>query len=342
MAAKLGVAIIGAGSIAAYHLEGLRATGRAALRVIVARHSDRARALATRFAVPDVSTEVNAVIERRDVDAVVIATPDDTHETIALRAIAAGKPILVQKPFAPDSAACRRIMAAAERAGVDVQVSFMHRHFEEVVEARQLIAAGAIGRVLAVRLRNATPGPDWDDWFFDPARVPGGVVHQLGIHGIDLLIHLFGPIYAARGHIAILQPERRLADGRVAIVRNPDNAWAQYELDDGVVANHEMSMTERQGCDRFRMEIYGEAGTIWLRSERGALAIWRDATKRWETPALASAAFGERQHRLWLEGIAGDAPREATARDAHHGMLAAEALLRSAAATGRREAVAAA
>jgi predicted dehydrogenase len=239
------------------------------------------------------------------------------------------------------SVSCRRIIEAAEAAGIDLQVSFMHRHFEEVEAARQLVADGAIGTVTSLRQRNATPGPDWGDWFFKRERVGGGVVLQLGTHGIDLVEHLFGPIAGVSARTAILLGRRTLADGRVVEVENPDSAWCLYDLAGGVMASHEVSMVEAKGCDRFRLEIYGTTGTIWLRSERGPLAVCQTSTKEWTMPALPEAPLGRRHHGRWIEGLLGRAPREATAREALHGLLVVEAIERSAARGGCREAVAA-
>ncbi|MBK7470149.1 MAG: Gfo/Idh/MocA family oxidoreductase [Betaproteobacteria bacterium] len=163
--------------------------------------------------------------------------------------------------------------AAANAAGVHLQVSFMHRYFEEVVRARALLAEGAIGRPYSLRLRNATPGPDWGAWFYSKARVGGGVVMQLGVHGIDLLRHLCGEIDALSAHTALLRTERALADGTLVHPDNEDHALALYRLASGAIASHEMSMSEVAGCDRFTLEIYGERGTIWLRSGRGPLAL---------------------------------------------------------------------
>jgi predicted dehydrogenase len=101
-------------------------------------------------------------------------------------------------------------------------------------------------------------------------------------------------------------------------------------------------MIEAAGCDRFRLEIYGTRGTIWLRSERGACAIhapgWR-GERGWFVPDLPAAPFGKAQHDRWLDGLLGAAPPERTATEALAGMLVAEALLRSAQASGRSEAV---
>jgi predicted dehydrogenase len=333
---RVGIAFVGTGSIADYHLDGLNAVPRATTRVVVGRDAAKARAVANRHGVPEASTDLDAVLARRDIDAVVIATPDDTHEAMAAKAAAAGKATLLQKPMAADSEACRRIIARSGAAGVDLQVSFMHRYFEEFLAAKALVADGVIGEVTSLRMRNATPGPDWADWFFKKSRVKGGVVLQLGVHGIDLLLQICGLVAAVSATTAILRPERILADGRCVTVENPDSAWATYTLTAGAIASHEMSMIEAAGSDRFRFEIYGTKGTIWLRSERGPIALARAGRPGWEKPSLADRPFGERQHQRWIDGILGVAPRESTAMDALAGILVAEAVVRSAATGGTR------
>lgn len=326
---KVRIAFVGTGSIATYHLGGLAHVPEAELRWIVGRDGARTAAAAAKFGAA-ASIDLAGVLARDDVDAVIVATPDDTHEAIALAVARAGKALMLQKPMAADSAACRRILAAFAAAGCDLQVSFMHRYFDEFVAAQALVVSGAIGKVRSIRLRNATPGPDWADWFFDPARVSGGVVHQLGVHGIDLLGLLAGPVADVSARAAILKPVRRLADGRDVAVGNPDSAWATYGFASGVVASHEMSMIEAAGCDRYRMEIYGDEGTLWLRGELGPLAIRRRGDAGWELPAAAPTSPGARHHRRWIDGLLGRLPREATAADALAGIAAAEAVLESA------------
>ena len=338
---RIGVAIIGAGFIADYHLAGLAEVPRAETRVIASRTLAKAQALAARYGVPIATDDIEAALARSDIDAVVITTPDENHEEHAILAARAGKAILLQKPMATTSASCSRIIAAAGESKVDLQVSFMHRYFEEVEAARKLLASQAIGTVTSVRIRNATPGPDWNDWFFKRDCVSGGAVLQLGIHGIDLIGYLIGNIAAVAARTATLQPRRKLRDGRTIDVENPDSAWCIYDLAGGSVASHEVSMIETGGCDRFRLEIYGSEGTIWLRSERGPLAIHapRLGYNDWHVPKLPDAPLGQRQHRHWIDSLIGDAPREETAVAGLRSLLVAEAVMRSADKQGCRELV---
>jgi hypothetical protein len=103
-----------------------------------------------------------------------------------------------------------------------------------------------------------------------------------------------------------------------------------------------MSRIEAAGCDRFRREIYGTAGTLWLRTERGRFAAFapgRLGARGWFAPSLPEAAPGERHHRRWVQGLTGAAPREDTARAGLRGLLVAEAIARSAASGGAETAV---
>ena len=337
--AHLRIALVGAGFIADYHLGALAGVPEAEVVVVASRTAERARDVAQRFSVPEASDDVPTTVRRRDVDAVLVTTPDDTHESIAIAALEAGKAVLLQKPMASTAAACRRIIAAAERTGRDLQVSWMHRHFAEVVAAREMLSLGAIGRPETVRLRNATPGPDWGDWFFRKDAVSGGVVHQLGIHGIDLVGHVFGRIEAVSARTATLRPQRRLRDGRVVAVENPDTALAVYAVTGGPLVHHEMSMIEATGTDRFRMEICGEAGVLWLRTERGLLASAQAGTPGWSVHCVPETPMGVRLHAAWIDGLLGRGPRETTALDGLQGMLVAEAIMRSASRGGAEVAV---
>lgn len=329
----VGIGVLGAGSIADYHLGGLAAAGGAAVRVIAARTAERAGAVAKRHGIPAVATDWRAVLERRDVDAVVIATPDDTHCEIACAAASAGKAILLQKPMARDAAEGARVLRAARAAGVVLQVSFMHRYFEEVVRAKALIAGGKTGPVLSARMRNATPGPDWSDWFYFKAKVGGGVVMQLGVHGIDVLRHLLGDVATVSATLATRLAERKLADGRVIRPDNEDTAFATYRFASGAIASHEIDFTEIAGTDRFAMDIHCADATLCLRGVRGALAIYAPlVTGRadWVVPELPRRAFGERHHADFLDRVRGRLPPDTTAEDGLAGLLVAAAIYRSA------------
>lgn len=325
---RVRVGMIGAGFISDYHLAGLQAAG-ASVTSIFSRSGETARDKAQQYGIPHTCDDVSELLDRDDIDAVVIATPDFTHEALAIDAARAGKAILLQKPMARSSSEARRIITAAREGGVPLVVSFMHRYFEEVEQLRELLTINTLGSVHAVRHRNATPGADWASWFYD-SNASGGVVMQLGVHGIDLLRQLFGEIEAVKAVTQTSKPERELADGAVVRSDNEDLATALYRFASGLIATHEMSYLEVAGTDRFRTEVYGDRGTAWLRTERGRLAIATGDDGAWRTPELPDERVGERHHRHVLAMLRGDAPIDQSAQDGLASLLVAEAIYRSA------------
>jgi len=333
------VALLGAGHISDYHISGLREAG-ASVRAIFSRSEARAAAKAAQHAIPHHTSDHRSLLASDDIDAVVIATPDFTHAALAVAAAEAGKAILLQKPMARSAGECLRILEAVDKAGVLCCVSFLQRYFEEVGELRALLAAAALGPIHSVRQRNATPGADWAGWFYEKDKVGGGVVLQLGVHGIDLLRYCFGEIVAVRAATALLRHTRTLADGTIVRPDNEDLALATYRFASGALAVHEMSYTEVAGTDRFRLEVYGERGTAWLRTERGRLAVCAPAhfgTVEWVAPELPAPRFALAQHRHFLAMVRGEAPPDGSARDGLVTVLVAEAIYRSAGAVDWEE-----
>jgi predicted dehydrogenase len=335
---RIAVAIIGAGFIADYHVNGLRAAGGADVSALVGRRHEAAARKAQSLGITRIETDHRRVLDDKSIDAVVVASPDDTHERIAIDALSAGKSVLLQKPMALDSAQCENIIRSAGRSTGKLTVSFMHRYFPEVIWLGEILRQGKLGAVHSVRMRNATPGADWSDWFFNPGNVSGGVVMQLGVHGIDLCQHLFGPIGHVTAEMTTARPERKLADGRMIRSRLEDNVLALYRLAGGARASHEMSYTEIRGCDRFRLEVYAEFGTVWLRTERGPASMFAPSlTGRdvWAVPDLPDAPFGQAHHRHWLSIVRGEVAPDDTPLAGLNSIEVAEAIYR-AARTGRR------
>ena len=148
---RVRVAVLGTGSISDYHIAGLQEAG-ADVVTVFSRTESNAREKAQRFGIPSYSTDYREILARDDVEAVVIATPDFTHEEIALAAAEAGKAILLQKPMGRTSKECLSIIEAAEKTGVPLFVGFMHRYFEEVEWTREMLAEDGLGRVFELTL----------------------------------------------------------------------------------------------------------------------------------------------------------------------------------------------
>lgn len=322
-------AIIGAGFIADYHVKGIRAVPGAGVATLIGRDPARTRKRANELEVVQAGTDFKAVLHDDRIDGVVIATPDALHHDMTIRALEAGKPVLLQKPMALNLTECEDMLAAADHTGTRLTVSFMHRYFPEVRWLRNLLAEGNLGNVHTVRIRNATPGADWANWFFDSNMVSGGVAMQLGVHGIDLIGHLFGPIETVAGAAATVRGTRTLADGRRVTSTFEDNVLARYRLYNGGLVTHEMSYTEVGGCDRFRLEVYADKGTVWLRTERGRAALLAPdvtGTDDWIAPHLPEEPLGRAHHAHWIRVARGEEAPDDTGLAGASGIAVAEAI----------------
>lgn len=187
-------AVIGTGAVSAKFVHGLAALeGRASVRRVLARRAESARAFATAFALPEARAGVTP--EALDgVDAVYVASPVSDHAAHALSAIAAGKPVLVEKPFAMTAEEAARVADAARAAGVFCMEALWTRFLPLIAEVRALIAAGALGQITGFdgAFQIATR-PDPAASLFDPAR-GGGALMQRGVYPLSLARHLLGPV----------------------------------------------------------------------------------------------------------------------------------------------------
>lgn len=321
------VAIVGAGFIADYHADGIRAAGTGHVTTLVGRDPGRTARRAAELGVPNAVTEIDIVLADDSVDAVVIATPDFTHKDLAIEALAAGKSVLLQKPMAMTSDECRDIIDAAAASTGSLTVSFMHRYLPEVRWLRARLREETFGTIHSVRLRNATPGAAWAEWFFDPARVAGGVVMQLGVHGIDLLQHLFGPIAAVSACTTTMKPEVPFVGGGTRQMPLEDNVAAIYRMAAGFNVSHDMSWTEIAGTDRFRLEVAFEDVTVWLRTE-AAPAVVLTAGGR-ETVDIPDEPLGKSHHAHWLEIVRGDIEPDDTAEAGRSAQIVGECIYRA-------------
>ncbi|MEX2517998.1 MAG: Gfo/Idh/MocA family oxidoreductase [Paracoccaceae bacterium] len=187
-------AILGAGGVSRKFVLGLRALGDAATPIVVAsRMPENAKRFAASLGVPESASYEDAAAHPQ-VDAVYIATPPSEHEAHAALAIAAGKPVLIEKPFALDAAAAARIAVQAEAAGVFCMEAMWTRFLPMLDTLRARIANGEIGEIRSFEGGFfGSDAPDAANSLFDPARGGGALMHR-GIYPLSLARHLLGPV----------------------------------------------------------------------------------------------------------------------------------------------------
>jgi predicted dehydrogenase len=204
----LGAVVVGTGFGCITHVRALRAAG-IRVHALVGRDPERTRRRAEQFGVGTALTSIDDALALDGVDAVTIATPPHTHAQLARAAIAAGKHVVCEKPFARDAAEARHVLAAAEAAGIVHLIGTEFRWDAGQATLARTIRSGAIGEprlatVLMIVPMLADPTAEVPAWWADDAAGGG----WFGAHGSQVIDQLrvtlgeLAGVSASLGHVA--------------------------------------------------------------------------------------------------------------------------------------------
>lgn len=250
------ITMLGTGLIGLFYTATLHAK-RARDRVehVYSRTPERAREFAGRWSIPRWSTSLEEAVRDPETDVVVVGLPNDRHEEAVRLAAEAGKAVLCTKPLGRTAAEARRMLDAAEQAGV------FHGYLEDLVytpktlKSLQAVESGALGKILWARSRETHPGPH-SAWFWDPRQAGGGAIIDLGCHCIEIIRNFVGK---ENKPLEVLC----WADTLVHPVDAEDHGIALIRFESGAIGQFEVSWAFRGGMD-LRDEVSGSDGTLWL------------------------------------------------------------------------------
>ncbi len=176
------------------------------LIAVMRRDEIKARDYAMRHNVPKYYSNAMDLINDVEVNAVYIATPPDSHEAYAMAAMAAGKPVYVEKPMALNQHAAQKMMKAAAANNCKLVVAHYRRAQPFFNKIKQLLDEKAIGTVLYTRLDYRIIPPTEEEmadpkmaWRLDPVQSGGGLFHDLAPHQLGLMVYFFGEVQSATG-----------------------------------------------------------------------------------------------------------------------------------------------
>jgi myo-inositol 2-dehydrogenase/D-chiro-inositol 1-dehydrogenase len=246
---------------------------RPVLKAVCARNPERLQTFASNWGYESVETDWRALVDRKDIDVVDIASPNDTHHDIAIAAARAGKMVLCEKPLGRDAAEARAMVDAVESAGVANSVWYNYRRVPAVTMLKQLIDEGRLGRVFHYRakfLQDWTISQDLPQggeglWRLDVKVAGSGVTGDLLAHCIDTALWLNGPITEVTAMTeTFVKARKHNITGKVEPVGIDDASAVLSRFANGSMATFEATRYARGHKALYTLEINGEhASAFW-------------------------------------------------------------------------------
>ena len=204
--------------------------------------------------------DFDALINQPDIDAISICTPSGTHADLAIKALNAGKNVVLEKPMAITVKDCDRVIEAASKSRGKITVISQLRTSPDVVRAKEIVESGRLGRIVLVELNmRYYRAPEYfvGSWRGTKKMDGGGALMNQGIHGVDLLQYIAGPVSNIKSIVRTLSHDIEVEDTAVAAI----------ELASGALGVIVASTATHPGFDR-EIRINGTRGAIELREDR--------------------------------------------------------------------------
>ncbi len=259
-----------------------------------------------------------AVLSDPAVDAVVLATPHSRHAEQVRQAAAAGKHVMVEKPFTLSKASALEAESACRRAGKVLAVGFNRRFLPAFQEMKSIIAAGGIGNILHLEAQFSGPSgyrrPP-GTWRSERAENPAGGMTPRGIHVLDMMIHLCGEVESAFAR----------SDRREVRIDTDDTTSALFRFRSGITGYLSTLMATGEFL---RLHAFGSQGWLEMRGENSLTlsdldrVVW---TKEFEPAQTLKAEL-----EAFADAVSGGAPFPVAPAEAIHGIAVLEAILKSA------------
>ena len=277
---RIGVGFIGTGRISDLHAIEYLNDPKAEIVALCDRDVNLARQRAAAWGLrnPFITDDMAELLKRSDVDLVEILLPHHLHRAAALAAIAAGKAVSLQKPMCLNLAEADEVVDAARQTGVPLKVFENFIFYPPVMKATELIAEGAIGEPLTIRIKS-NPGTSKTAWkipvgasaWRQQTSLSGGgpLVFDDGHHKFALAWHFMGQAEQVHAWIShTTAPDGFVFDAPAMIsFRFPGNRYGNLEI----VYSKDLLLETRHYAQDDRVEITGSKGIIWINQGHGKL-----------------------------------------------------------------------
>ena len=272
-AKPLRVGIIGASAERGWakdsHVPAVQALAGLELVAVASGSPEKAEAAARAFGAKTGYAEARDLVQDPDVDLVTVAVKVPDHREIVLAALAAGKHVYCEWPLGCNLAQTEEMAAAADQAGVHVAIGLQTRQNPAAQKARELLASGAVGRLLSARIYSTTMafGPKVESAMAFGEDAANGVtlVTIQGAHTLDFVVAMLGGLADISALITTQYPQIQIGDTSLPQPRTtPDHLLVQARLAEGGALSLEVAGGRPAAATPFRLEVTGEIGILGL------------------------------------------------------------------------------
>ncbi len=259
-------AIVGCGTIGPLHAQSIAGIAGSKLVVACDLVEERARKLAAGADGCEVLTSFQAVLDRQDIDLVHVCTPSGLHADQAIAVLRSGKHVVTEKPMDVTPAACDKLIAVAEQSDRKATCIFQNRFLNQTRLVKQAVEDGLLGKLVMgdayIKWYRSQEYYDSGDWRATWDLDGGGCLMNQGVHYVDLLQWLMGPVASVYAVCDTLAHDIKVEDVAAAVLR----------FRNGAVGVIEGTTAAAPGLD-WRIELHGDQGSVTLKN--GEIDHWR-------------------------------------------------------------------
>lgn len=256
MSEKTKIGVVGLGGIAQLvHLPILAKLPNVEIVAVAEINKNRLNSVADKFDISSRYLDYKEMLSSEQLDAVIIATPTNTHLEIALDCLSAKKHLLIEKPVSVNHLEAAQIIKASKKVKKKVMVGMNLRFRPDSMLMKSLANSGELGNIFYVRCGWLRKQSSEEKWFLNKDKSGGGVISDLGILVLDLALWFYG-------HQKIKSISVQKFSHQTKNVE--DSAVGLLRMETGEVINFEVSWGLHSEADTFKMTIYGTKGTAHL------------------------------------------------------------------------------
>lgn len=251
---KVKIGVIGLGGVAQLvHLPNLNKLANVELTAVAEVNKNRLLTISDKFNVKEKYLDYNEMLEKSDIDAVIVATPTSTHTDIAIDCLNAGKDVLVEKPLARTYLEAKKIVDAAKKNKRKLMVGMNLRYRPDTMLLRSFINSKEIGDPFYVKCGWIRKQSSSEKWFTKKEESGGGVIIDLGIHLLDLALWLLDyPEISSVSTQNFHHYTKNVEDTSINCIKCKSSA----------VINLEVSWSLPVEKNHFFMDVYGTKGSF--------------------------------------------------------------------------------